>query len=1207
MQKTKELIELEKIFQLEITDFTIENDNIECITFENTEISTSKIEQSIKFLTYLKRLFIFNCKIESTSFLNNLNNLEGLTINNSDLTRLDINNLDNKIKSLSLTENKIEDISFISKLKKLQNLSLDNNIIKDISPLKDFTEFEEISLKNNQIEDINPLIKIEIGELFIGGNNIIDLSPLYHSLKNKKIKFINAFENPLVYPPQDIVIRGEENIIKWFNMISDNIKICKQKIEEAKINNEKKLDLGMMGLTDLSLIPELFELEKLEELILSNHYAEYNEEARNWDEKHSDNNFYPNNLTHIPLEIKKLKKLKKLIIGGDWKDGDKWNKWRIKDIIPIFSLKNLEFLNVSNNNIEKIIVKNSQKLPKLKVIHLNNNKLTTFNTLTKFSNLEELYLSNNKLNTVTNLKSILTLKTIDLHRNNIRSIKPLLNLLEKTEINITDSKWKKNTINIKDNPLKEPNYETINTGKEAVIRYFESEWKTIVNKEIKLVLVGNSEVGKTTLVKYLDGEKDLNKSHEATHWMIEKDISSKNIIKKLGEKCNIRVFDFGGQDYYHDTHQIFFTKNTIYFLLWEEKTNNLEIRQLHQKVNGKEKNVETQDYPVEYWLESIKHFIKEKSNIIVKDTIKYEYDSSVLMIQNKVSKADEIKHLNNLALTDEKKYPFIYDFINIDILKDKRNLKHFDFLLSEIINEMKTIGSEILEYQHIIRNKLKDYSEKQILNFKEFTEYCNRNLTKKISENEAKDLCSYLKQLGLIFYLPDYSKIYLNKKWVFDSIYKILDGLFEFYGEFDEKYISHQLGLNSNDGLIAGLLVLMKEFKIIFHNPFNNKYIAPLYLPKEPSEGVGLFLLENRVPYRRFEYNGFIHKTFILDFFNKYGEKTIGDTKKFYYWKDGLIIKDDKTEQILHIKFKNGNNKEERNAHIDIFKLNYNDKEDIFISEVINYIKEINNKFFKLDNKDIQDKKIDIEDYYEEMVTINNEDFVSLKLINENAEKGKIIFRERKLIEVQNQINIEQNDINLSDYKQFLDNKNMMKKIFISYSKDDLEIVMSFINSLQSLVIDGIIDQPWYCTYLQPGDEVHNKIREKMAEADIICFMCSNNFYKTKYIIEYELKPTIQKYNSDKKQIILPIIIDRCRWILDKPEINLGNFSGFPYRGKPVVSFYNWNDAWYVTNYFLEQVIKKQLNNNDKLFDSTELSNDISELLKLQANGSLNS
>ncbi|WP_144282986.1 leucine-rich repeat domain-containing protein [Chryseobacterium echinoideorum] len=1161
-------------------------------------------------LPKLSELWLYGNKINEIENISTLKNLIVLNLSNNFLRDLKPLFSFKKLSRLDLGNNKIENIDGLENLKNLRSVSIDKNSLSDISVFSKIAELDSLNISDNQIEDISPLQHIKINEeLLIGQNKIIDLGPLYPSLKNKKINFVNAFENPLIFPPQDVYFNGEEYVVKWFEMVAENVKICKKNIEKARINNETKLDLGMMGLTNLDFIPELFELEKLEELILSNHYAEYNEKSENWDKVYSDNNFYPNNLEYIPLDIKKLTNLKKLIIGGDWKNENLWNRWRIKDIAHIFSLKNLEYLNVSNNNIEKILVKNSQKLPNLKIIHLNNNKLTTFNTLTKFPNLQELYLSNNKLNTVTNLKNILSLKTIDLHTNKIKSIKPLLNLLEKTDIDITNSKWLKKTINIRDNPLKEPNYETINTGKEAVIRYFESEWKTVVNKELKLVLVGNSEAGKTTLVNYLAGEKDLNKPHDATHWMVERDIPSKEVIKKIGEKCNMRVFDFGGQDYYHDTHQIFFTKNTIYFILWEKKTNNLETRQLYQKVNGSEKNIETQDYPVEYWLESIKHFIKEKSNIVVNDKISYEFDSSVLTIQNKVSKANDIEHLNNSELKSEKKYPFIYDFINVDIL-DRRNLNHFDFLLSEIINDMKTIGSNILEYQHIIRTKLNNYNEKQILTFKEFINYCNKNLAKNISEDEAKDLCSYLKQLGLIFHLHDYSKVYLNKEWVFTSIYKILDGLFDFNGEFDRKYISDLLGLDSENELIVGLLQLMEEFKIIFTNPINNKYIAPLYLPKEPSDGVSLFLLENRLPYRRFDYNGFIHKTFILDFFNRYGKKTIGDGKKFYYWKDGLIIKDDITEQILHIKFKNGknNDKQKSNACIDIFKLNNSDKENIFVSEVIDYIKEINNKFFKLEQKDIEEKKINIEDYYEEMVTVNNVDFVSLKLLNENAEKKKFVFSERKIVDKKEEKNLSHKDIRVIDYKQYLENKNMINKLFISYSKKDLVMVNRFQDHLSALERDKLLNT-WYCTELRAGEKWDENIQNHFDESNIICFMISPNFMKTNYIFEYEVKKAIERKKKDKDFIIIPIIMDFCIWDSEIEDFNLSTYTALPYTAKPIADFENENAAWLIVTECLKTTLKnKQQPKGDLFFDEKKYYNNnrLRELFERLIKGELN-
>ncbi len=78
-------------------------------------------------------------------------------------------------------------------------------------------------------------------------------------------------------------------------------------------------------------------------------------------------------------------------------------------------------------------------------------------------------------------------------------------------MNITNSKWEHNTINIAKNPLEQPPMEIVNISKEAVISYFNdlSRGGSFINKDVKLILVGNSEVGKTTLAKYLNNEIDL--------------------------------------------------------------------------------------------------------------------------------------------------------------------------------------------------------------------------------------------------------------------------------------------------------------------------------------------------------------------------------------------------------------------------------------------------------------------------------------------------------------------------------------------------------------------------------------------------------------------------------------------------------------------------------------------------------------------------
>jgi len=1137
MQKTKEIILVEKIFQLEITDFTIENDNIECITFENTEISTSKIKQSIKFLIYLKRLFIFNCKIESTSFLNNLLNLEGLTINNSDLTKLDINNLDNKIKSLSLTENKIEDISFISKLKKLQNLFLDNNVIKDISPLKDFTEFEEISLQNNQIEDINPLSKIEIGELFIGGNNIIDLGPIYRSLKNQKIKFINAFDNPLIFPPQGVVHSGEKNIVWWFEMIADNIKVCKQKIEEIRISDNKELDLGMMGLTDLSLIPELFELENLEVLILSNHWAEFDKEQNKWNAEFSDNNFYPNNIIHIPIDIIKLKKLKKLIIGGDWKKEDKWNRWRLENIDFISRFDNLEYVNVSNNKIENFKI--TRNLDRLETIHINNNYIKSI-SVSKAKNLEYLFASNNLIRDLNFLKKSTKLKAIDLHSNLINNLYPIRELISK--LGIVNDQWDYNSVSIANNALENPGIEVVERGKEAVLRMMKSNFgiKTFKNNELKLILVGNSETGKTSLAKYLSNDPNYKDKHPFTLWM--------DILKiDYNGNLKINVFDFGGHEYFHDTHHIFFTSNCIYFLIWDKSTDKYQLRDLNQVDRvGKKIRLQTIDYPLFYWLDSIKHFIKDKTTDNFSDEMKSiinennseTYNAGTLVIQNKVKSRDDIKFLNNETIHND--YSFIHDFITID-LHDDKNLNLFNDRFNEMIENLGILsgGRYPLYYQKIKENiyQYKGYLNKKILSFNEFKRLCqgfNRELT---TNDEFLDIGYFLENIGLILISKDHKTYYLDLNFVSSQIIKIYEGLEKLNGTLKEIDLKGKNILEYEN-----ILKLIIDYNLAFEINRNNEknYIFPLFLSPNPSKVVDLLMQKNLKPYKRIQYNGFIHKGIILHVFSEYSNKIVNEEidKNTYYWKHGLFVKEN--DNLVLIKFFEGNNID--GAYIDLYNFGSN---EIFVEKIKEKIIEIN-----------KEKKYDVEEH----VSKDGVNFIPLKIINDNEEISSSI--------LYNGVHF-----NLYDFKKYFKNKNIMKKIFISYSKDDLSLVNQFIDHLSSLKRDGLIGS-WYCTELLAGGEWDKDIQRHFDESDIICIMVSPNLMKTDYIHKYEIAKAFEKLKVNENFKIVPIILNYCRW--STKDNNLSQFTALPYTAKPITDFKDKNMAWFIVIECIRIMIEKQ-------------------------------
>ncbi|WP_396188984.1 COR domain-containing protein [Flavobacterium sp.] len=961
------------------------------------------------------------------------------------------------------------------------------------------------------------------------------------------------------------------------NHCTDRLLLVKQKIEKSIINESEKLDLGKSGITSLYEIPELFNCVNLKELILSNEWSIF--KNNKWHREYSDNHDENNIISFIPNEIKKLEKLEKIIIGGDWNlEKKKYYGWRIKSLTPLLSLSNLNFINISNNKISSI--NNLDRLRKLEIIHLNNNKINALHFDQGLNSLKEIYLSNNFLTNINFLEryEFRSLKTLDVHANKIKDLEPIKRIIEK--IGVSNSKWEKNTINISKNPLIKPPMEIVNIGKNAVLKYFEdiNVGKHYINNEIKLILVGNSEVGKTTLAKYLDNENELNLKHNSTHWLEERKLTSKHLLDKIKQKCTINLFDFGGHDFFHDTHHLFFSSNTIYILLWDVYSNCLNKR-ISMQVDsmGIEKEVEFQDFPLNYWLDSIKYYVRE-DNVKVFDfqiDNNNEYNSDVLVVQNKVTNQNGIVFLNSEELKES--YPFIYDFINVSIL-EKRRTDYFDLVLSEMLSNMQIIGAKLPGYYGKIKDSISLYNGNAIISTKDFVDFCNSIKGVNIDIEQAKILANYLNQVGVILYYPNSKNkelIYIDKKWVINKIYVILEGLYDKGGEFDDLYLDYVFG-NSLDNIQKNnILKLMMDFKIIFKNPYSNNYIAPLYLPEKPMQLMEMFIDSNKKPYRKFLFEGFIHKNIILNIFQEYGELVIREKKGnniyYYYWKNGLIIKDPSSNEIVKIVFNIGD--DEGNASIDLYKINY-ENDSNFVFQLINNIIEISKKY------DVQ-----------ELITMDGLDYIPLSVIhkNEENENWTFLFNDKYY--------------KLTDFKKYLKKPTVVKKIFISYSKQDLKLVNKFIEHLTALQLDGKVSY-WYCSELEAGSEWNDEIQKNFDDSDIICFMISPNFMKTKYIHEHEIARAFERKDKEPNLKIVPIILDFCRWTT--VNNNLGKFTGLPYTAKPVVDFDNQNMAWYIIEECLRLMIEKDLNPEGNDFYKEHLPSDILKIYERIIDGSVN-
>ncbi|KAA5534924.1 TIR domain-containing protein [Taibaiella lutea] len=1090
----------------------------------------------------------------------------------------------NSLVKLSLEHSSFTNITFIIKL--AQNL-------------------EYLSLAGNQnleqIWEIGRLTKLK--HLDISKTKVWDLSPLYDLLQNSSFKVTCDYEN-IIYPQ---LLNGsftsQESMVVWFKKHYD---LANSIIDECYVAGSKTIDLGFCGITDLTRFPQLFQCTHLEELILSNEYANYNDNSWYRVVSSNANIGYPNNIFRIPNKLKLLKNLKRIYCSGDWKTEDgKWNRWRLRYFRIFTKLTQLEFLNVSNNEVNNIY--RLDLLQNLKTLHANNNNIKEVSVNGELPQMTELFISNNFIQDVSFLNYCPNITTIDLHSNQLKNLQNIRNLIQRLQI--SDSKWALKTIGVAENKkLRLPPLDVIANGMDAVMDYFnrweqeqELDLPLVINNDIKVILVGNSGVGKTTLALWLtSGGKKLNQL--STTWFNR--IPWQETIN--GRKYNLRLFDFGGQEYYHDTHYLFFTQDAIYLTLWDN--NPYELTKIGEPGN------ELIGYPVEYWLDSISYFTgrrkiasgeaqvrklvleKEKlqsgnvevsSQILEDESSKKNQERNTLVFQSKVDTYKNIEFLNQQKLS--RKYGWIADFSNFSV-KEDRGLKHVKDKIFELIDDMPIIQRPLLGTWGAIKEHIEKHGNKRKneLTIRRFQNYCNK-VIRQMPELETASkqkidrlvfnrqntisFIQYLSTIGLVLYFPENKeladRVFINQNYLVEHIHNILLQLAQKNGVIEKSEITATKPKVLNEKEIQTLINVMTHFKIVFSHPVKTDLlIAPLYLPSKPLSGIQLFLSQFKKPLFRYQFKGFIHRSVVLEFFSSFGSKILNgglDNAPYYFWKNGVVLKDNVSEEIILVSFNNDNDSKEYKGYIDVCSLT--GKKGNFSDEVLIALDSIT-----------KDRNVD------KAVFASNGNCVPLKDIIEAAELQHYVFK------------YNHNYYKLVDFKEYLDKPLKMKNLFISYSKDDLTMVDEFKKHLSALQRDGKVGH-WYCTELIAGEEWNASIQRHFEESDIICFMVSPNFMHTDYIFEYEIKKALERKKTEPQLKIVPIILDFCRWTTEK--YNLGTYTALPYTAKPVSDFPNKNMAWYIVAEALRVMIDDdKIPPGAEFYTSERLPKDVQEIYR---------
>lgn len=529
----------------------------------------------------------------------------------------------------------------------------------------------------------------------------------------------------------------------------------------------------------------------------------------------------------------------------------------------------LQHLNLCENTLKEITFKGG--FPELKKIYLSNSGIEKLDiSQAQFPALEEMFVKKNQLKSLIFERDCPQLYLLDARENpelitfDLKGNHEMLEylFLQKTAIeNIDKAVWDKqnSAVDVK-NWLKESR----------------KEGNEIINTTVKMIIVGNGRVGKTSMYTTLMGEKPSIDA-KYTHGIQIGTLDKNHLTVTEWEDIRVNVFDFGGQEIFYAAHQLFLTDDALYILAWTHPKNEENNKVAYHAKHPDELPMDGKRRTPEHWYHNIRMYAPK---------------SPVLSVQTHFGiRENRIKDWEKPIL---EKIENSLDF-------DSLSCHNLDTLKKEIEEIFKTnavlpLGNPALKNYFEVLKALKEKDLPFISVSPDFEDLCRE---KGIDEGGAVSVCNYFNTLGEICYFdkPGLNhKIYTKPEWLTEQVYKVINKALEnTNGKITQDYIK---GVFPEASEREEILALLQEFKLIFYEKAEDCYIVPQYLPEKLDENAAVLfeIIKESLggPVFTFHYPEFMPENIIINFLCEYGAFA-----RQYYWRAGICFIKDKQPCVV--------------------------------------------------------------------------------------------------------------------------------------------------------------------------------------------------------------------------------------------------------------------------------------------------------------------
>ncbi|MBA2243921.1 MAG: TIR domain-containing protein, partial [Gemmatimonadetes bacterium] len=633
------------------------------------------------------------------------------------------------------------------------------------------------------------------------------------------------------------------------------------------------------------------------------------------------------------------------------------------------------------------------------------------------------------------------------------------------------------------------------------------------NTDLKLVLVGNGRVGKTTLKHCLvHGVPPPEPIRERTHGIDATTLG----WPAGGEEFRVTIWDLAGQEIYHTMHRFLLHPRVVFLLLWAEETEETDPRELH---------------PVSYWLDLIGQLGSGSVTILVKTQIDRGQKHGTRPPEL-VGVEDPVVAEAAVSAAQGRGIGALRETISEEIVRFR---DRWGYLLP---TSWLAVRAEV--------ERLRDSGHRE-LPFAQFEQLCTVH-----DARHPRILADYLGQSGFLFYRPGHfgDRLILDQDWLLERIYAV----------FDPRSQIRQRILRAGGSLFADdtasvwpdhdpherqvFLGFLTGAELAFHVEGSDpaEYVVPALLPEAPPPfrpGTGSDDLWLEVRF------GTLHRALI----ERLIVRLSGMSPHRRWWRDGIDIEaPDRSWQASVEAWW------ERNAlRVHIHPLRASPGGATTQRQVAASL-------LRLIRSTLPGAEPVIAGSLDGVVYIDLEKLEQARV----AGNPRCVDRSGQVCDVAHfaalptRAELERaGGENLIPEERPMTAEPQKLRIFVSYAHEDKELKKVLMKRLEGIARSHPIES-WDDSKILAGTLVHEEILKGLNAADITLLLISPDFVTSDYCWTQEMEIALQQYEREGK-LPVPIIVRRTpEW----HEAKIGQHLALPKDGRWLTAWPSPDDFW---------------------------------------------